>query len=143
MARNCYILIGASGSGKSTLAATLPDNPVVCSADDWFIDSQTGQYKWDAAFLNNAHRYCQKMAAAVMCRDLHSVAIDNTNLREQDRAIYVEMALRFGYIPVYKILPLVEVDELVKRNRHNTPRETLQRHYDIHKQILEKADGTH
>jgi ABC-type dipeptide/oligopeptide/nickel transport system ATPase component len=65
-----FILRGLPGSGKSTLTkAILNKYPasVVCSADLYFTNKQTGEYKHDINKLKDAHLTCQ-MNAKQACK---------------------------------------------------------------------------
>ena len=58
MEKNLYIVRGLPGSGKSTLALSLVGHDfLVCEADKYFIDKETGEYKFDAKVIKNAHEW--------------------------------------------------------------------------------------
>ena len=59
------MLRGPPGSGKSTLAQQIaaqcgPDGAVVCSSDDFFVDSESGQYNFNHSGLAKAHVWNQE-----------------------------------------------------------------------------------
>lgn len=131
MKKNWMILmIGCPGSGKSTLAKQWAGQvAVICSADDYFINSETGAYEWDAKYLGSAHRFCQQMAASVV-RQGKCLIIDNTNIRPQDRQFYKELAERNGYEYEEHLVREFNVDLCFSRNSHGVPREVIQRMVD-------------
>ena len=64
-----FILRGLPGSGKSTLCKKMSDiyrtderDIVVCSGDDFFTDKKTGEYKWKAEKLDEAHASARNKA---------------------------------------------------------------------------------
>jgi hypothetical protein len=89
----CLIILrGCSGSGKSTLANQIKFNGVICSADDYFTDSN-GVYTFDASKLEDAHNDCRVKAENAMVNHLTPVIIDNTNLKIWEFKQYVQMVI--------------------------------------------------
>ena len=87
----CLIVLrGCSGSGKSTLANQIKFNGVICSADDYFTDSN-GAYTFDASKLDDAHNECRVKAENAMVNHLTPVIIDNTNLKIWEFKQYIQM----------------------------------------------------
>jgi len=66
------IMSGVSGSGKSSCALKHQGldltNVKICSADNYFVDEDTGEYVFDPSQLGRAHRACQGWARAAMLR---------------------------------------------------------------------------
>jgi len=97
------VMRGISGSGKSTLAKKLHrqamdagECPLICSADDFFLDG-FGEYKFDVAKLDAAHRDCMHKFLLAL-QDGHSpVIVDNTNINIEDLAPYVAVGNALGY----------------------------------------------
>ncbi len=60
-----FLMRGLPGSGKSTLVNILKrlysKSVVVCSADNYFLDSQ-GVYNFNRDKIGEAHRVCQQQA---------------------------------------------------------------------------------
>ncbi len=94
---------GIPGSGKTTRAKelALPEN--ICSADDYFVDKETGEYKFQAHELGKAHQACLlkfvDLVHSYRRRELMTcgyeefdVVVDNTNLRKWEFDIYVKIA---------------------------------------------------
>ena len=57
--KTLYILRGLPGSGKSTLANTIVDTIAVCEADQYFVDKETGEYKFNPDEIKIAHQWCR------------------------------------------------------------------------------------
>jgi adenylate kinase family enzyme len=64
-----FIMRGLPGSGKSTVSKkiaqtyTSVENSVpVCAGDDFFIQKDTGEYKFDANLLSEAHASAKNKA---------------------------------------------------------------------------------
>src|SRR5271157_1250098 len=104
MDKKLVIMRGVPGSGKSTKAKELAEarfydggHPVICSADDYFVDMDTKQYTFDPKRLPAAHTYCRGKAEGAMEADSDMVIIDNTNMRRWDFSVYVKMAEQHYY----------------------------------------------
>jgi predicted kinase len=137
MNKKLIIMRGCSGAGKTTEAKRLAKQckdedgvSVICSADDYFIDSLTKAYIFDAKLLFAAHTYCRAKAEGAMEAKADVVIIDNTNTRRRDFELYIDMAKLYGY----------EVEEVVvggfdessleiysARNAHGVPKETIKK----------------
>jgi predicted kinase len=58
--KELFLLRGLPGSGKSTLARSLTTNDAIhIEADMFFVDSSTGEYRFDATKLKDAHKWCR------------------------------------------------------------------------------------
>ena len=114
-----------SGAGKSTwLKINHPDAYIV-SADKFFMDN--GEYKFDRMKLGEAHSAC-KREFIDFCQSHESadddivLAVDNTNTRLVEFAIYIDVADAYGH--------KVEISTFIydpvaawQRNTHGTPLE--------------------
>ncbi len=117
---------GVPGSGKSTwIKNHLPDYIVRCSADDFFTDPKTGEYKFDPTKLVEAHEYCHRKAEN-LCRALNSLVIDNTNIKFWNYQKYLDMAKYYGYT-VEIVTLIVDPRVAYQRNIHGVPLETISR----------------
>ena len=61
--RIVFVMRGLPGSGKSTIVKAISDlyqdrNPIICSADNFFI-SKSGDYSFNPSFLQDAHEASQ------------------------------------------------------------------------------------
>lgn len=134
------IMRGLPGSGKSTLAAKLCEDAVqngkrvlICSADQYFMDRETGEYRFDPKKLPLAHAQCQDNARTAMSFGWEVVIVDNTNTTSRECYPYVVAALEFGYTVEFRVPETpwaFDVDELSRRNTHAVPTHAIQRMRD-------------
>ena len=57
--KTLYIIRGIAGSGKTTFANTIVDSIAVCEADQYFVDKETGEYKFNPDEIKIAHQWCK------------------------------------------------------------------------------------
>lgn len=95
---------GLPGSGKSTFAKKLVGADfLVCEADKYFIDKETGEYKFDPFQLKAAHKACQETVEIYMKDSLlndqfyRQIAVSNTFTQEWEMKPYFELAEKYGY----------------------------------------------
>lgn len=133
------ILRGVSGAGKSTKAKELieefresnPDGVTyVCSADHFFIDPASGEYKFDPKKIGTAHAWCKGNAHAALSLGVDLVIIDNTNTQRWEFEPYVDLADHFGY--ECELCTVGELDDAslkvyANRNSHGVPLEAIRR----------------
>ena len=131
------ILRGLPGSGKSYLATDIiqstvggdPSQYIFCT-DDFFLKKGKRIYEFNPSKLPDAHAFNQKQVLKVLTDSRSPVIIDNTNTQCWEMQPYVKMAVQYGYY-----IEILEPDtpwaynvvELTKRNKHNVPRESIQR----------------
>jgi predicted kinase len=113
-----FIMVGLPGSGKSSTIEKLPGNPVICSADYFF--EKSGEYKFDASKLHQAHTECKNKATKAMANQMPAVIIDNTNLTDKERAPYEDLAEKFNYEIIYVVFEpdKQDIKKLARRNLH-------------------------
>jgi len=111
-----YIVRGLPGSGKSTFAKKLVNSDfLVCEADKYFIDKETGEYKFDGSKIKDAHKYCQDLVETYMKDSMvndqwyREIAVSNTFTMEWEMNPYFELAKKYGY----------KVFSIIVENRHN------------------------
>ncbi len=97
------VMRGISGSGKSTLAKKIHreamdagECPLIVSADDFFLDD-FGEYKFDVAKLDAAHKSCLRIFLFALKDGMSPVIVDNTNINIEDLAPYVAVGQALGY----------------------------------------------
>jgi len=115
MEKMIYLVRGIPGSGKSTFAKKLVgDDFLVCEADKYFIDKETGEYKFDVSKIKDAHKFCQDMVETYMKDSLLNdhfyteIAVSNTFTQEWELQPYYELAIKYGYY----------VTSIIVENRH-------------------------
>ena len=104
MEKVLYIVRGLPGSGKSTFARKLVGSDfLVCEADKYFIDKETGEYKFDGSKIKDAHRYCHDLVETYMKDSMvnnqwyRNIAVSNTFTQEWEMQPYFELAKKYGY----------------------------------------------
>lgn len=131
--RELYILRGVSGSGKSTMAKEIVSGHssyLVCSADEFFVNKQTGEYEFDPKKLRQAHTWCKTRAELAMELGVETVVIDNTNTQKWEYQSYLDMAKIFKYD--IKIIKVGQLDEsnlkvYANRNKHGVPLDVIRK----------------
>ncbi|MNK14403.1 hypothetical protein D3C87_325250 [compost metagenome] len=118
------LIRGCSGAGKSTFAQLLAQE-FECNyweADMYFHDAQTGEYKFNPAWIGQAHGWCyQNFYNDVLVGN--SVIVSNTFTSEADMQRYIDTAKEFGYT----VTSLVVENRHGNKNVHDVPEATLQR----------------
>ena len=114
--KTLILVRGLPGSGKSTLANAIVDNNAVCEADKYFIDAETGEYKFNAAELKIAHQWCRDEVEARMKQnqdtnglDYSEIVVSNTFTQEWEMYAYYGLAEKYGY----------RVHSVIVENRHD------------------------
>ena len=128
MEKNLYIVRGLPGSGKSTLALSLVNNDfLVCEADKYFIDKETGEYKFDATKLRNAHDFCRNTVEKYMKDNQVNdqfytrIAVSNTFTQEWEMEPSFELAKKYGY----RVFSIVVGNRHGRKDIHNVPQTAL------------------
>lgn len=93
------LLRGLPGSGKTTLAHTLSENGKypVFAVDDYFINPQTGEYKFEFDKNHLAYKQCQENVKQAMAAGADKIFADNTFTLEWELEPYFELAAQFNY----------------------------------------------
>lgn len=124
--KKLIILRGLPGSGKSRIAKRLVGNGVIHSTDNYL--SKKGKYEFDHDNIARYHRFNLIDSIRSMKKGISPIIIDNTNIMAFHCMNYVEQGKIYGYeIEVIEAdTPWVfDVEELVKRNSHGVPRDTI------------------
>lgn len=90
-------MIAAPGTGKSTFIKKNHPDAAVVSADHYFEDPKTGEYKFDPNKLVDAHAAAQAKANDLMSKGHHHVIVDNVNNEARHLRPYLKMAAKHGY----------------------------------------------
>jgi len=113
--KSLFIIRGIVGSGKSTFANIIVDNVAVCEADQYFIDKETGEYKFNPDKIKIAHQWCKDEVENRMKQnqdtyglDYSEIAVSNTFTQEWEMEPYFKLAEKYGY----------RVFSLIVENRH-------------------------
>ena len=128
MEKVLYIVRGIPGSGKSTFAKRLVgEDFLVCEADKYFIDKETGEYNFDSTKIKEAHKFCQDTVESYMKDSLvndqfyREIAVSNTFTQEWEMRPYFELAKNYGY----KVFSVVVENRHGGTNQHGVPEEVL------------------
>ena len=128
MEKVLYIVRGIPGSGKSTFAKRLVgEDFLVCEADKYFIDKETGEYNFDFTKIKEAHKFCQDTVESYMKDSLandqfyREIAVSNTFTQEWEMRPYFELAKNYGY----KVFSVVVENRHGGTNQHGVPEEVL------------------
>lgn len=114
---------GLPGSGKSTIASRLTFTPLISHIETdmfWVID---GEYKWDAARLNEAHAWCLAETRKLLEKGMIPV-VSNTFTTIKELKPYFDLAKEFS------VTPNVILAQGGFKNIHNVPEATLKRMRD-------------
>ena len=124
MTKAITLVRGLPGSGKTTFAEAMAGPlDAVISADDFFVDRLTGEYKFDASLLGMAHASCRTRTELQMKTGLLRIFVANTFTTEKEMAPYIELASKYGY----RVFSIIVENRSSTTNIHNVPAETLKK----------------
>lgn len=104
--KNLYLLRGLPGAGKSTLAKEI--GGIILEADQYFVELNTNEYKFDPSKLKDAHNDC-RMRCERWMKTGYQIIVSNTFTQWWEMQPYYDLANRFDY----------KVFSLIVENRHN------------------------
>ena len=117
------------GSGKSKFAKKLVDEDfLICEADKYFIDKETGEYKFDVSKIKDAHKFCQDRVETYMKDSLvndqfyREIVVSNTFTQEWEMERYYELAKQYGY----KIFSIIVENRHGGLNQHGVPEDKIE-----------------
>jgi predicted kinase len=109
-----FLVRGIPGSGKSTFAKHIWDDFVICEADKYFVNKETGGYNFDPSKLKEAHEWCRN-EVEIRMKDHQAnpqyypeIVVSNTFTQEWEMQAYMDLANKYGY----------RVTTLIIENRH-------------------------
>ena len=127
--KTLYILRGLPGSGKSTLAKTLVHKDSICEADQFFIDVNTGEYKFNPDEIKIAHQWCKDEVENRMKHnqdtyglDYSEIVVSNTFTQEWEMDPYFKLAEKYGY----RVFSLIVENRHGGKNTHGVPDEKVE-----------------
>ncbi len=117
----CEIILlrGVPGSGKTTCAKEKYPNHVLCEADEFFIDSKTGYYKYIPERIADAHEYCYNKVIENIEKG-NDVVVANTFVHLWEMRPYLDLREKGHRV---KIITLNREG----KNTHNVPEEVVKK----------------
>jgi len=129
MKKILFIIRGVSGAGKSTFAKKIVGHDfLVCEADKYFVNKETGEYKFDFSKIKDAHKFCQDMVETYMKDSLvnnqfyREIAVSNTFTQEWEMDPYFKLAKEYGYT----VFSIVVENRHGGTNVHNVPEDKIE-----------------
>lgn len=126
--KTLFLIRGVPGSGKSTFARLIWNEFAVVEADQYFVDKETGEYKFDGSKIKDAHAWCQNEVETRMGDNqvnpqyYPEIAVSNTFTQEWEMKPYYDMAERYGY----KVFSIIVENRHGGKNEHGVPEEKLE-----------------
>jgi predicted kinase len=126
--KTLYCLRGLPGSGKSTLARTLVHSGSICEADQFFINQETGEYKFNPDEIKIAHQWCKDEVENRMKRNQENpqyhptIVVSNTFTQEWEMDAYFKLAEKYGY----KVFSMIVENRHGGKNIHGVPDEKVE-----------------
>lgn len=132
--RVVFLMRGLPGSGKSTLVNALTEtydcqNPIVCSADQYFID-KFGIYRFDQSRLKDAHEASQSLMKMSVSEGKKMIIVDNTNVQNWEMRPYfssiVKAPFTYRLVIVEPATPWkLDAEQLAAKNTHSVSEEII------------------
>jgi predicted kinase len=129
MEKILYIVRGIPGSGKSTFAEKLVGHDfLVCEADKYFVDKETGEYNFDFTKIKDAHKFCQDTVEMYMKDSLvndnfyREIAVSNTFTQEWEMEPYTKLAEKYDYT----IFTVIVENRHGGVNQHGVPEDKIE-----------------
>lgn len=132
--RSLIILRGLPGSGKSTLAKVLSEDgkyPVL-SIDDYFINTETGEYKFEFSENHLAYKSCEERTEASMKNGIEKIFLDNCFTLEWEMEPYFQLAAEYNY----QVFVVTVENRHGSENIHAVSNEQLKKMAEKYKVVL-------
>ena len=128
MLKIVYIMRGIPGSGKSTVAELIasreyPGVLAIHSTDD--LCMVDGEYQFDIKLAGERHEQNYQNFLGSLEKGVPVVIVDNTNVKVQHYAAYVEAAQAADYARVFVEVAHPSLEVAVERNTHGVSEEIV------------------
>jgi predicted kinase len=123
-----YLIRGVPGSGKSTFAHTIWNDYAICEADQYFVNKETGEYKFNPDEIKIAHQWCKDEVENRMKDNqvnpqyYPEIVVSNTFTQEWEMESYYKLAEKYGY----RVFSLIVENRHGGKNTHGVPEEKLE-----------------
>jgi predicted kinase len=123
-----YLVRGVPGSGKSTFAKHIWNDYAICEADQYFVDRETGEYKFNPDKIKIAHQWCRDEVETRMKDNqvnpqyYPEIVVSNTFTQEWEMEPYFKLAEKYGY----KVFSLIVENRHGGENQHGVPSDKVQ-----------------
>ena len=123
-----YLIRGVPGSGKSTFAHTIWNDYAICEADQYFVNKETGEYKFNPDEIKIAHQWCKDEVENRMKDNqvnpqyYPEIVVSNTFTQEGEMESYYKLAEKYGY----RVFSLIVENRHGGKNTHGVPEEKLE-----------------
>jgi NEDD4-binding protein 2 len=127
--KTLYIIRGIAGAGKTTFANSIVDNTAICEADQYFVNQETGEYKFNPDEIKIAHQWCKdevenrmKYNQDTYGLDYSEIVVSNTFTQEWEMEPYFKLAEKYGY----RVFSLIVENRHGGKNTHGVPDEKVE-----------------
>lgn len=117
--KELILLRGLPGAGKSTLAKEL--GGIILEADQYFVELNTNEYKFDPSKLKDAHNDC-RMRCERWMKTGYQIIVSNTFTQWWEMQPYYDLANRFDY----KVFSLIVENRHSGKNIHGCPDDKIE-----------------
>ncbi len=99
LSKSLILLRGLPGSGKTTLAGVLSEGNTypVFSVDDYFTNTETGEYRFDFKSNHIAYRQCEEHTQQAMQQGISKIIVHNTFTINWELEPYFKLASEHHY----------------------------------------------
>jgi predicted kinase len=118
--KRIVILRGIPGAGKSTYTQKHFPDAIVCSADNFFVNKQTGEYKFKPELIGHAHNACRRKFEQAIKTKEPLIVVDCTNTMLKEFQPYIQLAQANDY-EVEVVRLQVSPETSATRNLHGVP----------------------
>jgi predicted kinase len=126
--KTLILLRGIPGSGKSTFANYIWNNYAICEADQYFVNKETGEYKFKPDEIKIAHQWCKDEVENRMKDNqvnpqyYPEIVVSNTFTQEWEMESYYKLAEKYGY----RVFSLIVENRHGGKNTHGVPDEKVE-----------------